>query len=113
MIRLGIDLSGGQWQRIAIARGMNKKADIVCLDEPTSAIDPMEENALCTLFQKISKDKFSFIVTHRLGLCKIANRILVIDEGKIMEDGSHEELLEKKGKYFEMYMKQSELWKTK
>ena len=106
----GTDLSGGQWQRVAIARAIAKNADAICLDEPTSAIDPLQESSLYKMFSKISKGKMSFIVSHRLGLCAIADRIIVIDKGKIIEDGTHEELMAIKGKYFDMYNKQISLY---
>lgn len=106
----GIDLSGGQWQRIGIIRGMNKEYDVIFLDEPTSAIDPIEEAELYRLFLRISKDKFSFIITHRLGICKFVDRILVLENGGIIEDGTHEELMAGKGKYYQMFRNQADLY---
>ncbi|MCM1026068.1 MAG: ABC transporter ATP-binding protein/permease [Roseburia sp.] len=106
----GIDLSGGQWQRIGIIRGMNKDYDVIFLDEPTAAIDPIEEAELYRLFLRLSKDKFSFIITHRLGICKFVDRILVLENGKIMEDGTHEELMAEKGKYYQMFRNQADLY---
>lgn len=103
----GIDLSGGYWQRIAIARCIYKDSEIICLDEPTSAIDPLEESKLYELFSEVSKGKFAFIVSHRLGLCKIANRILVVKDGKIVEDGTHNELIKLNGTYKDLYEKQN------
>lgn len=103
----GVDLSGGQWQRIAIARGFYRTHNMIVLDEPTAAIDPVEETKIYRKFAEMSKGKTSIIVTHRLGSAKIANRIIVMDNGKISEIGSHEELMEKKGKYAQMYEAQS------
>lgn len=103
----GEDLSGGYWQRLAFARCMYKEADIICMDEPTSAIDPLEETKLYKTFYEMSQGKFAFIVSHRLGLCKIADRILVMKNGKIVEDGSHEELMNACGLYKELYEKQA------
>lgn len=99
----GIDLSSGQWNRIAIARGLFKEHDLIVLDEPTSAIDPIEEKRLYELFAKISENKTSIIITHRLGSVKLANRIIVMDQGKIIGDGSHSYLLENCIKYRTMW----------
>ncbi|WP_034850161.1 ABC transporter ATP-binding protein [Clostridium hydrogeniformans] len=103
----GIDLSGGQWQKIAIARGFYKVHDTIVLDEPTAAIDPIEETKIYNKFADMSKDKTAIIVTHRLGAAKIADRIVVMDKGEICEIGTHEELINIKGKYSEMYNAQS------
>ena len=106
----GIDLSGGQWNRIAIARGLFKEHDLIVLDEPTSAIDPIEEKRLYELIAKISENKTSIIITHRLGSVKLANRIIVMDQGKIIGDGSHSYLLENCIKYRRMWELQKEMY---
>ncbi len=103
----GIDLSGGQWQKIAIARGFYRPHDLVVLDEPTAAIDPLEETKLYEKFSRLSKGKTSIIVTHRIGSAKIANRIIVMDKGTIVEMGTHNELININGKYREMYKAQA------
>lgn len=103
----GTDLSGGQWQRLAIARGLYRSHNLIVLDEPTAAIDPLEETAVYRKFAEMSKNKTAVIITHRLGSARIADRIVVLDQGRIAETGSHEELLEKKGLYHEMYMAQA------
>jgi len=103
----GIDISGGQWQRIAIARGLYKEHSLIVLDEPTSAIDPLEESRIYNNFKKISKNKISFLITHRIGAAKIADTIIVLDEGKIVEMGSHDELMKLNGKYKLMFDNQS------
>lgn len=109
----GIDLSGGQWQRIAIARGFYKDHNMIVLDEPTAAIDPVEETKIYNKFAEMSKGKTAIIVTHRLGSAKIADRIVVMDKGKIIEIGTHEELINSKGKYSEMYVFQSKWYMDK
>ena len=103
----GVDLSGGEWQRIAIARGLYRAHNVVVLDEPTAAIDPIEESHIYRKFVEISKDKTAIIVTHRLGSTKIANRVVVMDKGKIVEIGSHYELMQKEGLYAQMYISQA------
>lgn len=103
----GVDLSGGQWQRIAIARGLYRHHDLIVLDEPTAAIDPLEENRLYEKFAEISKNKTSIIVTHRLGSTQIADKIIVLDDGKLIEEGTHQQLLANKGHYAKMYESQA------
>lgn len=107
----GTDLSGGQWQRLAIARGFYRKHNLIVLDEPTSAIDPLEETRVYKKFAEISRDKTAVIITHRLGSARIADRIVVLDAGRIVEMGTHEELLERKEHYYKMYQAQAK-WYT-
>lgn len=107
----GIDISGGQWQRVAIARALYKPHKILTMDEPTSAIDPIEESRMYRLFYEISKNKTSFIVTHRLGLAKYVDRIIVLKDGKLIEQGSHNELMDIKGEYYAMHRIQAN-WYT-
>jgi ATP-binding cassette subfamily B protein len=99
----GIELSGGQWQRVAIARGLYRIKDVIVLDEPTSAIDPIEETRLYEKFAEVSKGKTAVLITHRIGSARIADRIIVMNEGKIVETGSHEELISQNGLYKEMF----------
>ncbi len=103
----GVDLSGGQWQTIAAARGIYRKSRILLLDEPTAAIDPLQEGRFYQIFQDMAKEKTCIIITHRLGLARIADRILVLKEGKIVENGSHAELLARKGEYSRMWEAQA------
>lgn len=95
----GKELSGGQWQRIAIARGIYRTHDILFLDEPTAAIDPVEETELYHRFEKMCEGKTAVIVTHRMGCAKIADRIIVMKDGEKVEEGTHQELFEKGGWY--------------
>lgn len=104
----GVDLSGGQWQRVAVARGFYRTHDFIVLDEPTAAIDPLEETRIYQKFAEISEGKTAIIVTHRLGSARIADRIIVMDQGRIAEIGTHDELIRKGGKYAEMYHAQAQ-----
>ena len=99
----GQELSGGQWQRVAIARSLVSCAPVRILDEPPSALDPVSESNLSRDFEKLMEGKTTVFISHRLGSTKLADEILVIDEGKIMERGTHEELIDRYGQYAEMF----------
>ncbi len=103
----GLELSGGQWQRVAIARGLYRTHDVIVLDEPTAAIDPIEESNLFRLFRDSSVHRTAILVTHRLGSARIADRILMLGGGRILETGTHEELMALGGKYASMYLEQA------
>jgi len=103
----GFDLSGGQWQRVAIARGLYRDSDIIVLDEPTAAIDPIEESLIYKKFMEVAKDKTAIIVTHRMGSAKIAERIIVMKDGEIAEIGNHIELINNDWIYAKMYNAQA------
>lgn len=104
----GIDLSGGQWQRIVLARTMINPAPIKILDEPTAALDPSAESRLYEQFEKIIENQTSIFISHRLGSIKLADEIFVFDKGTIAEVGSHKKLMSDKGKYAQMYNSQLE-----
>ena len=101
-----IDLSGGQWQRLIIERGFFKDSDLYVLDEPTSSIDPLNEKKLYNYFNKKTLNKTFLIVTHKLGSIGITDRIIVLDNGEIVEQGTHSELIKNKGKYYELWSSQ-------
>lgn len=103
----GVDLSGGQWQRVAIARGFYRAGNIIVLDEPTASIDPIEESNVYKEFAALAADKTAIIVTHRIGSARMAERIIVMKEGKIVEMGHHDELIRQNGVYAEMYKAQA------
>jgi ATP-binding cassette subfamily B protein len=104
----GIDLSGGEWQRIAIARNLYSDAQIRILDEPTASLDPIIESEIFDMFNKASIGECTVVITHRLGAARMADEILVFDEGHIVEKGNHLKLLEQKGLYYTMYERQRE-----
>lgn len=104
----GTRLSGGEKQRIAIARAIIRKPDILILDEATSSLDNIAENSVQNTINKISKNTTAFIIAHRFSTVQNANIIYVLDEGKIVEKGTHKDLLNEKGKYWELYNAQNE-----
>jgi len=103
----GTELSGGEWQRVAIARGFYRTHNLIILDEPTAAIDPIEESNIFRLFRESAHGKTAVLVTHRLGSAKIADKIIVMENGEITESGTHSELMEQKGKYSFMFSEQA------
>ncbi|MCX6730251.1 MAG: ABC transporter ATP-binding protein [Candidatus Roizmanbacteria bacterium] len=111
MFKEGIDLSGGQWQKLALARTFFKNAPILILDEPTSAIDAKAEYEIFERVQELQKDKTVIIISHRFSTVRNADRILVLDEGRIIEEGSHELLMKKKGLYAELFNIQAQGYK--
>jgi ABC-type multidrug transport system fused ATPase/permease subunit len=102
----GSKLSGGQKQRISIARAFVKNANLLILDEPTSALDAESELEVQESIEKLMKGRTTILVAHRLSTIKNVNRILVIDKGRIVEEGNHDSLLLKKGAYYKLYHKQ-------
>lgn len=103
----GIDFSGGEQQKLFLARALYKDAPIIILDEPTAALDPIAENDLYVKFNDLTKDKTSFYISHRLSSTRFCDRILYFKEGRIAESGTHDELMALKGEYFRMYEMQS------
>ena len=104
----GITLSGGQKQRVSIARAIIKEPKILILDDCLSAVDTKTENVILENMKKIMVNKTSIIISHRISSVKLAKKIIVIDSGKIIEEGNHKTLLERKGVYFDSYKKQLE-----
>ena len=102
----GILLSGGQRQRLALARAILKNSSILLLDEATSALDTESENIIQESIQKLSKNKTTLVIAHRLSTIISSDRIIVIENGAILEEGSHEELLSKKSAYYNLYNSQ-------
>ena len=106
-----IDLSGGQAQRLLLARALYKNGPISILDEPTAALDPIAESEIYTKFDEIVGDKTAIYISHRLSSCRFCDDIVVFHEGEIIQRGSHEELLEEtQGKYYELWNAQAQYY---
>lgn len=104
----GVEPSGGQAQKLAIARALYKNAPIVVLDEPTAALDPISEYEVYKNFDKLVHGKTAIYISHRLSSCRFCDRIIVLEDGSVVEEGSHEKLIENtKGLYFKMYNTQA------
>ncbi len=103
----GQDLSGGQWQQLACARGFYKDSDFLVLDEATSAIDPLKEKAMIDAFRRELQGKAGVLVTHRLGAVSLADRIIVLEHGHIVQQGTHHELLAQGGAYAQLWNAQT------
>lgn len=106
----GSDLSGGQWQRLAIARALYLNSPFIIMDEPTASLSPTAESMIYNQFLKIAKDKTLFMITHRLGSTKITDEIIVLDQGQIIEKGTHDVLMENNNVYAQLFRKQSEMY---
>ena len=103
----GVELSGGEAQKIAIARGIYKDAALIILDEPTAALDPFAEYEIFTKMKDISQDKTTIFISHRLYSCKFCDKVIVMDGGEIVQVGTHYELVKIKGRYSEMWNAQA------
>ena len=103
----GVELSGGQWQKIALARAYMRDAQLMILDEPTAALDARAEYEVFQRFVELTKGRTSVLISHRFSTVRMADRILVLDKGELLEMGSHEELLQKNGKYAELFQLQA------
>ena len=109
----GVELSGGEWQKLAILRALNKKdVKFIIFDEPTANLDPISEMKFYMDIKQYYKEATVVIVSHRLAVSKICDKIIVIDGGKVAEIGSHQELVERQGIYSKMFLTQKELYKA-
>lgn len=107
----GIEFSGGEQQKLALARSIYKNALVVILDEPTANLSPIAEHQVYQSYHKTSKGKMAIYISHRLSSSLFCDRILVFDQGRIVEDGSHAELMQKDGLYKTMFDRQAEYYR--
>jgi ATP-binding cassette subfamily B protein len=107
----GVDLSGGEWQKIALSRAFMRDVPILILDEPTSSLDALAEQDIYNRFAELTAGKLTIFISHRLSSVKMANHILFLKEGRLLEEGTHSELLAKKGEYFHMFNIQAERYR--
>jgi ATP-binding cassette subfamily B protein len=107
----GVELSGGQWQKIALARAfMREGADILVLDEPTSALDAEAEHAVFQRFRDLTRGKTSILISHRFATVRMADHIVVLERGQIVEEGTHESLLAARGRYAHLFTLQAQAY---
>ena len=104
----GTELSIGQWQKLAVARAFYADSDILILDEPTASLDPMAEQEIFSQFDRLRTDKTTIFVSHRLSSATVADRILVLENGCVVENGNHRELMDQKGRYYELFTTQAQ-----
>jgi ATP-binding cassette subfamily B protein len=103
----GVDLSGGEWQRVALARSLLRDAQVLILDEPTAALDPLAELAVFERFAELARSRTALLISHRLGMARLANRILVLEGGRLVEEGSHSDLVRQGGRYAQLFAAQA------
>ena len=103
----GAELSGGEWQKVALARALVRNPQVLVLDEPTAALDPQAEVELYRQFVELASGRMTFLISHRIGSARLADRILVLDAGRIVEDGTHDALLANNGRYAQFFRAQA------
>ena len=107
----GQQLSGGEWQKIALARAFMRDAQLLILDEPTSSLDPQAEYDVFTRFRELTEGKSAVFISHRFSTVRLANRIIVLENGTVLEEGTHEQLLARNGRYAELFSLQAEAYR--
>lgn len=105
------DLSGGQWQRVALARASLRDADLLVLDEPTAALDPLAELALFERFAELTDGRTALMISHRLGAARLADRVIVLRDGAVVEDGPHDALIRHGGEYARLFAAQAQWYR--
>ena len=108
----GIELSIGQWQKLSIARAFYSDSDVIILDEPTASLDAIAEQDIYNQFDRLRKDKTCIFVSHRLSSATVANKIIVLENGALIETGNHAELMKKRGVYYELFTTQAKRYIT-
>lgn len=108
----GISLSGGEQQKLLLARALYRGSPVVVLDEPTAALDPVSENRLYETYDEMMKGKSTIFISHRLASTRFCSRIILIEDGSIVEEGTHDELIRKKGRYYELYETQAKYYRN-
>jgi ABC-type multidrug transport system fused ATPase/permease subunit len=108
----GAELSGGQWQKLAISRAFYSDSDVLILDEPTAALDALAEQEIYNQFDRLREDKTTIFVSHRLSSATVANKIIVLQNGAVVEMGNHAELMKKHGVYYELFSTQAKRYIT-
>ena len=103
----GVELSGGEWQKVALARAYMKDAQVLILDEPTAALDARAEYEVFQRFAELTKGKSAVLISHRFSTARLADLILVLDKGTLLESGTHAELLKADGRYAELFKLQA------
>ena len=107
----GVDFSGGEMQKLMLARALYKDAPVIILDEPTAALDPIAESEMYDKYASFAENKTSIFISHRLSSTRFCDRIILFENGEIVEEGTHESLIKKNGKYAHMFEVQSHYYK--
>ena len=104
----GVDLSGGEWQKLALGRAYMRDAQVLILDEPTASLDARAEYEVFQRFTELTRGRMAVLISHRFSTVRMANRILVLDRGEVIEHGTHAELVSASGQYAELFNLQAE-----